>query len=338
MKEAHMGGSGGGSSGKVDYPNYMKAAHQNWLGFDGAGSSDDVVFSVTDTMAAALGNSPYTAMIAYNPDAALAVTDARLTTLAANSFAAIFSGGLGVIIPSGAPFSPTVDFASFITTIKSEVISNLYSTTEVDADIAAFSALLDAQFDSSVLPRFRRGMQDINAVMSSAYVIGAALLEEGRTKEITKYGTALRLQNYKDRNTLVMEAVLKLLQNKVQALTSDADLAYRMAVSDLEFRRAVVGMYHEANRTKIIAKKEEVESNSELSGMDAKWDLEVYQYGSNVLAAIGGGTGISSSGKPSKAASALGGAMSGASIGAVAGPYGAAIGAVIGGIAGYMSA
>jgi hypothetical protein len=108
------------------------------------------------------------------------------------------------------------------------------------------------------------------------------------------------------------------------------------------YSRAIV----EAMRIKIVAKKEEADQNAVIDEEDAKWDLEVFQYGSNVMAAISGGTSMGSMKGTSKAASVLGGAMTGAAGGAMvagatygsaAGPYGAAIGAVLGAAVGLLS-
>jgi hypothetical protein len=113
-----------------------------------------------------------------------------------------------------------------------------------------------------------------------------------------------------------------------------------MATSDLEYRRALSAMSLEAQKLRIIAYKEQFETNAEFDEQDAKWDLEVFQHGANIMAGIAGGVGQNMP-KKSKVASALGGALAGAAMGAMAmpaAPYiGAAIGAVVGGIAGLLS-
>ena len=67
-----MGGSGGGgsSTGKTDYPEYMKDAHKDWL--DNTGS-DTMTSSIVDLMNAAIGSSPFAAAVAYDPAADLAL-------------------------------------------------------------------------------------------------------------------------------------------------------------------------------------------------------------------------------------------------------------------------
>jgi hypothetical protein len=105
----------------------------------------------------------------------------------------------------------------------------------------------------------------------------------------------------------------------------------------------------EANRIKIVAKKEQYDEDSRIDEQDAKWDLEVFAHGGNLLAAIGGGVAVPNLAGKNKAASAIGGAMSGAvaggmvggaiagtETGSMAGPYGAAIGAVLGAAVGLL--
>ena len=60
-----MGGSsgGGGSSGAVDYPGYLKAYHQTYLGRE--------VFELGAMAIAATYNNPYVTAQAFNPSTAL---------------------------------------------------------------------------------------------------------------------------------------------------------------------------------------------------------------------------------------------------------------------------
>ncbi len=49
-----MGMGGGGQSGRVDYPAYMKEIHEDWL--HGAGTS--LTTDITAVMNSSIGNSP----------------------------------------------------------------------------------------------------------------------------------------------------------------------------------------------------------------------------------------------------------------------------------------
>ncbi len=88
-----------------------------------------------------------------------------------------------------------------------------------------------------------------------------------------------------------------------------------------------------------MAFKEQVDQDFNIIDIDARWDMDVYQYGTNLLAGIAGGT-VSPGGdaQMSKGQSAIGGALSGAAMGAaIGGGPGALVGGVLGGIGGLLS-
>lgn len=281
---------GGSSSGKVDYPDYMKAAHEDWLTQSG---TDSIEASITECMNDALGASPWAAQLAYDPDVDLAANQASIVT-----FSAILAG---------------IDEVTDWNTLYANAVTQLGTG---GADVTAYAALLDDEINTRILPRFRRGMQDINAVVSSAFPIGEAVIEAFKNRDVAKYAA--------DNRKVYLDAVGQMIQIMFQKTS---------------WNESVMRTTIEANRIKIVAKKEENDVNMEIDKDDALWDLEVFQYGANLLAGIAGGTAGAS--KPSKAASAIGGAMSmagtGASIGgAVGGPLGAGIGGAIGGAVGLI--
>ena len=82
-----MGGGsagGGGSSGKTDYPDYMKTWHG--IALDASGV-DTLTTSVTDSMNTAIGSSPYSTAVAYDPD-----TDISAWETAVSGFDSILAG------------------------------------------------------------------------------------------------------------------------------------------------------------------------------------------------------------------------------------------------------
>ncbi len=276
-----MGGSGGGGSGKVSYPSYMEDWHRDILG-DSSSLSADLV----SVMNAASGSSPWAAQLPYDPDADLAAMVGTVDPLQA--MVDLLSSGTGLDV----------------------VTANILNTTRAQDSVDAYAADLDARLTSEVIPRFERGMQDINAVTSSAFAIGRALLEENLDRQVAKYSADLNLKLYSD-------DALKLIQLK------------------LEYQRAATMALADIHRIKIVAKKEEADRGAEIDEKDALWDLEVFKYGGNMLAAIGGGTTATQ--KPSTAQSVIGGALAGAAAGGmVGGPWGALGGAVLGAAAGLL--
>lgn len=282
-------GGGGGSAGKVEYPPHITTAHSDWLDNTGA---DTMTQSIVDLMNAAIGSSPYTALSAYDPSTPISSMISAIGDL--ESLVALLSSG----------------------TTLDTLISSVLDDSRVENDIDAFANQLDAQLTATVYPRFEAGMRDINAVVSSAFVIGRAVIEEGRDREVAKYGTSLRLKAFGDDAIQVIQLKMK----------------FQLAVSQLTA---------EVNRMKIVALKEQTDRDADLDDLDARWDLEVYQHGANVMAAPGGGTAIPK-GK-GMAASMLGGALSMGAMGAMAGPalgltapIGLAAGALLGAASGSL--
>ena len=311
-----MGASGGGASGKVGYPAYVEVCHGNWLNHTG-GVVDNITSSVTDVMNAALGNSPYTALVPYDPDADIATYLASISTLEA--LVAAFIGNLSLTVP-------TVTLPGYV------------SESDITADMAAHEAQLESLKDNrltgTVLPRFEAGMRDIGAVISSAFVIGRAIIEADAdaeiTREVARHGSQLRV-SMKPTDAQVGE--LNLREAAIEQKNQELILSARNV--ELEFQKVVSHLVVEAHRIKIVAKKEEADLDAEYDVADAKWDLELFQHGANVMAAPSGGTAIP--GKKSTAASVIGGGLSGAAAGMmVGGPVGAAVGGALGMAAGFI--
>lgn len=277
------GSGGGGGSGAVSYPAYMQTIHNDWLDNTGV---DTISSSITDVMDAALGNSPFTGLDAYDPDADVTAMIAAEDLL-----------------------QDLVDLLSTGTTLDT-LISNVLDESRIDDLVDEFEADAAARLVATILPRFRRGMQNINAVVSSAFVIGEAVIEAEQERNVNRYSAELHAK-------------------------AGIDNAIQVINLKLEYQRIASQMLAEIYRYKIVAKKEETDVNADIDDKDAKWDLEVFQYGANLLASIGGGT--ASTRGPTRAQSVLGGAMSGAAAGArIGGTPGAIIGGILGAASGML--
>lgn len=279
-------GGGGGGSGAVSYPAYMQTVHNDWLDNTGVDTISD---SITDVMNSALGNSPWLAQSAYDPDtdiAAMITAEGLLQTL--------------------------VDLLSSGTTLDA-LVTNVLDESRIDDLVDEFEADAAARLTSTILPRFRRGMQDINAVVSSAFVIGEAVIEAEQERNVNKFSAELHAK-------------------------AGVDSALQLVNLKLEYQRIASAMLTEIYRMKIVAKKEENEVEMKIDESDALWDLEVFQYGANLLAGIGGGTANPNTKQPTTTQSVIGGALSGAAAGAmVGGPTGAVVGGILGAASGFLS-
>ena len=259
-----MGSSGGSGSGQVRFPPYVELIHAQWLGVGGVVVTD---VSMAEIMNAAFGASPFAAAVPYDPDADIAAYIAEV-------------GSLSTLV------------TGFVTGIGSEATI----TGDVANMEAHLEALKDDRLTGNLIPRFEAGMRDINAVVSSAFVIGRTIIETDADQEVT-------------RNAASHESKLRL--HYLPTETEAVDMKLKVAQTMIE-----------AYRIKIVAKKEENDDGIEYDVADAKWDLEVYTYGGNLLAAPGGGVAVPLGTKKNMAASAIGGALSGAAAGAIAGAVG----------------
>ncbi len=303
-----MGGSsgGGGSSGKVSHSAYLETVHKDWLDKTG---TDTIEKSMTEVMDSALGNSPWTGKTAYDPDADISAYEAVIA-----AFKTILSG-----------ISDTDDWE----TIYNKASSTITPVTEatIAADISAFANQLDDEITTKVLPRFRRGMQDINAVVSSAFVIGESVIEAFRDRDVAKFSSGLRI---------ALEA------KNSELMISGTDQMLRLMLQRLGLEETYMKVFVEGQRIKIVAKKEENDQNAKFDEEDALWDLGVFQYGANLLAGIQGGTTAPDTKKPSQWQSAIGGALTGATAGYNVGSssgnggWGAVIGGILGGASSFL--
>ncbi len=296
-----MGGSGGGgsSSGKIKYPAYMEAFHGSMLDNGGA---DTFTNSVVDAINAAYGSSPFDSVVAFDPVTELTAMDSALCA---------FDAAVNALDNDD-------DWESAMTAARVEIDTNVVSTAYIDADVAEFSDLLDDERDTKILPRFKAGMANINAAMSSSFVMGEAIIEAFGARDVSKYSKELRMKLNWQRNEMIVKAAETMLSNLMSRIGYERDVAhYRI----------------EMNRLSIAAYKEQDDRDMWLDEQDALWDVSLFAYGGNALAAIAGAAASTREKGPSQAQSAVSGAVSGAAMGYMmsgGNPYGAAAGAAIG--------
>lgn len=297
------GSGGGGSSGVVDYPQYMKVQHENMMDGGDFTSTSYVHFTASTCLMQkiedAVTNSPYSGEVAFDPDADITAFLALVTTL---------EGKVASL--------EATSYDDLVTTASGSLDATL-----IDAAMTAHGDALDDRLNSDVLPRFQVGMRDINAVVSSSFVVGQAVIEAFNTREVADFGAKLRLENH----GLIVSGVRDQIQ---------------LVIAKLTYRDTVTKVGLEARRMKAVLKKEELKEQLDIDDKNITWGIELFQHGANMLSSISGAA-VSKERMPSTGASVLGGALSGAAAGAMvgssAGPYGAAIGGVIGGIGGLLT-
>ena len=200
--------------------------------------------------------------------------------------------------------------------------------TTITNYIDSFEDERNDQFDNKELPSFRAGLLDIGAVQSSAFVVGESIMRGFKLRDISRFENELRYRLYEQDR----EIAVKHFTQKAELISRGTAVMIQSLMTRINFEGSVAGLTIESKRIGVVAGKEEIDQQLDILEKDSVWDLETFQYGANIMAAISGGV-IQTQKRPSKAQSALGGALSGAALGAqVSGgdPYATAAGAAIG--------
>ncbi len=284
-----MGSSGGGGGGgSNDWPDYMKTTHSLWLN---DGGKDKVKYSVTALMSRAMGASPYASFQAIDP--------------------AKYFG-----TPNFTVFQLVETYKGLdLTKLWEQTQSSLLNSSVMVNSIKSHSDFLNDELEERTLPEFKAGMRNINAVMSTAFVVGEGLIRGTVIKALSRYASELQL---------------KLI-----------DIAQGVFATRVNWQKDIVVQATEVSRIALAANLDASKYNSETLAKDKLWDLRTYEYGVQVMAAISGGIAANTPAETSAVANALGGAMSGGAAGSVigsaiggagssGGAYGAAIGAAVG--------
>jgi len=284
-----FGSGGGGSSGTVDYPDYMKTQHETWL------------TSIASAMSTAQsGASPFSGFTAVDITALFGTP----SPTAAAALQALNALDLNTL------------FDDYFTD------TTLETGIDVDAVVTAEADLLDDRLISDVLPRYEAAKSNAGAAFTSAFVIGRAILEDGNNKQVAAFDAKLRLQ----------------LAQQLLTIRKEVALA-RLGVS-IEHKRLVTVLSTEMSRIIAAGRLDSDKTQAEMDAKDRLFDLEVYQYGSNVMGSISGAA-IRSGSDVNTTQTAIGGALSGAAAGAMAGSVipgvGTALGAAAGGVLGLAT-
>jgi hypothetical protein len=271
-----MGKSGGGgSSGSVQWPAYFQSWHE------------DILTAANTIASTAYAANPFITSIAFDPATYVASMLATPAALITKVDAAMLAG---------------TDYHDAAVAANSAVTDHIYTAADLAAAEAAYNAIIDAEYVNSTLPKFQRGMQDINSVISSSFTTGAALIASEIVRKKAQFSADLRLQTEKDKANLISHAA-DIIVNHKQSL-------FAVSVQATQAQT-------EAYRIAIVARKEQVDANLKIAENDAKWNIDIISEFSHILAAGQGGIGASTP-KASPLQSALGGMASAASIGIMA--------------------
>jgi len=280
-----MGSSGGGGGGTstVRYAPYVESAHKTFLD------------RTTTYVTALIDDSPYAD---YEP---IEVDDGFF--------------GVGYTLTS---FPSLYDlYGKFMAGLDVEalwrqIFNSTVNGSEVSTLIAKESDLLDDEIEETSLPRFQLGMRTVNAVHTSSFVIGKALIESAKVKQLAK---------------------------------TDAELRYKLIPvaaerwkTHLGWNQEVSKFYAEMLKLFVSAKMDVTGHNYEILAKDKLWPFTVLDFQKANIGALQGAVTTASGSGASTTQKVIGGALSGAGLGMAAGlgPAGAIGGAVVGGLLGLF--
>lgn len=288
---------GGGSSDVTEttniirYAPYVEALHQEHI---------DRVMAVVDDV---IGTNPYDSFTDLDFSAAFLGSTALASFPSLYDMYGKFMAGLDVEVLFDEVFEDTV-FGS--------VINDMISTEGVR---------LSDDIEENIAPRFETGMRDINAVVSSSFATGRAMIEAARVKALSKYSAEVKYRLY----PIVLER-----------------WKYH-----LEWNKSVIVVYSEIIKLYISAMIDTSNVNMSMASKGGLWPLNALPHETQAIGAISGATNTSGTVKgalPSEGQQIIGGALTGAGTGAMigsqigwmGGPLGAGIGAGVGALLGWL--
>ena len=280
------GGGGGDTEQTIRYADYIETHHKNFL--------NRISTEVTDTY----HDNPY--------------DDFDNLDFADGFF------GTGYLLSS---FPSLYDmFGKFmagldICALSNQILENTVNSPTIDNLVNAEYTSLDDHITTKVIPKFQTGMRDINAVMTSSFVIGNSLIRSAQTTSIEKFSGELKYR------------MLPIAQDKWK--------------THLDWNSKVVREHAELLKFYISTVLDSEGHNISRQRHSRLWPFTVLEFQRAALGAMQGASNVSGGGgdEPSQASKTIGGALSGAAMGYQMGGgsyYGAAAGAVIGGAMSYL--
>lgn len=186
-----------------------------------------------------------------------------------------------------------------------DVYEDVIHGPEIAAAVSAQSELLDNEVRTKVLPSFLAGMRDINAIQSTTFVIGKAIIADSQVRSLNDFQSRIRL--------------------------SAIELSGQLWRSHLDWSKNVITIYLEMVKLYYATRMDVDHKQLEYKTKDKLWNMDLFDEPRAMIGALNGASAAQMKNRPSQAQSAIAGALSGAAMGSAVMPgYGTAIGAVVG--------
>jgi hypothetical protein len=208
----------------MHYPEYMEDAHHLHI---------DKVSAWVDLL---VNNSPFTSYVSILDD----VHDAFF--------------GAGYVISD---FPSLYDmFGKFMAGLDVEVLfdeifEESTQGTIIDNLVSVHAGILSDDLEQEAFPRFATGLRDIGSVMSSSFIVGKAMIEAQRVKEVSRFDAETRYrmipvavrrwQTHLEWNREVINTYLKMLEGWVKVRMDLTSQDFEMAEKDSIWPLKVLG-------------------------------------------------------------------------------------------------
>jgi len=223
----------------------METKHTAWL--------DSIATLITADTA---GAGPYNTAFSYDPDYDLSNFQDKIDS---------FIDTIDVV-------EPILDYETFLAAAASAVDASLEPDTYIDeATVAYESAQLPPYFRS--INRFTGPMSDLNAVHTSAFVIGMAIMEQSFQNNVDGFAAQLKVQRSQIRATAILDGVRSIMQLFNFELQGDLNIAQLQG----DFAYKAIGF-----------KTNQYEQDLAIDVHDIMWDYDVFMRGGEMLGSISG--------------------------------------------------
>lgn len=255
------------------YPDYLVTAHVNFL-LGGTGVDDTNMAAVApgsnpynalSFTEQAIDENPYTSAEAFDPTDSLAYSAEAI-----EAFETLVATYL-TSSPSTTGEKKTLE--EFISKA-----SDLYDTyaIDIDTDIDTLVTEFEADSEDEYLRRrssFEAGMFAINAIETSPYVIGLALIDGDRTRSIDGLRAKLLTQARRDKNIFLVQL---------------AELMSAMQGRNAGLKQVAASLRADQSRFDYTSNREKLMQDKEYDVGEVQWELETLKSGASIIGAMQG--------------------------------------------------
>lgn len=119
----------------------------------------------------------------------------------------------------------TTDVKSMISNAATQIDTSVAPGSYFTAQAAAAASIIGDDIDNNITPAFQAGMRDLNAVMSSSFVIGLAHINSRKTDQLAKLTAELQTAAYMKRTDIITQAVVEMCKLYIGQLGGRSDQA-----------------------------------------------------------------------------------------------------------------